>query len=116
MIITLPFPDFSLSPNRKNGKHWTSTKKAKDARYEYAYYATKEAARHDKFITDITTLELYFIEPDKRKRDLDNMLSSCKSDIDGICAALGIDDYVFKRLTLNRGYAKGEGSMLVTIS
>lgn len=115
MVICLPFPDMSLSPNRKNGKHWTSTKKAKDTRYQCAYYATREAMAHEKPPTHITALEISFIEPDRRKRDLDNMLSSIKQDIDAICAAIGTDDKNFDTVTLKRGYSKSAGSLIIGI-
>lgn len=29
LIITLPWPDTSLMPNRKNGRHWGGTQAAK---------------------------------------------------------------------------------------
>jgi len=116
MIIKLDFPDFTLSPNRKNGKHWTSTKKAKDNRYQCAYYATKQALVAFKLPANTNTLKIIFIEPDKRRRDIDNCLSSVKSDIDGICAALGIDDKIFDTVILSRGYCKGLGQMIVELS
>jgi crossover junction endodeoxyribonuclease RusA len=43
MIVSLPFPDSKLFPNRKNGKHWTTTNAAKVAAREGAEKATKQA-------------------------------------------------------------------------
>ncbi len=116
MILCLPFPDMSLSPNRKNGKHWTTTKKAKDSRFTCAYYATLEAMARELKPANISALEISFIEPDKRKRDLDNMLSSIKQDIDGICKAIGIDDKCFDVVTLRRGYRKDDGYLIVRLA
>jgi Holliday junction resolvase RusA-like endonuclease len=113
MQIILPFPDSSLNPNRKNGKHWSVTNKAKNTAKEYAYYATREARERFKSEIDIKVLEIYFIAPDKRKRDLDNLLASAKNSIDGICLALGIDDHEFDKVIINRGYQKNNGHMLV---
>lgn len=44
------------------------------------------------------TLDIEFVEPDRRQRDIDNMLSSMKSGIDGIADALGVNDrrFVFR--------------------
>lgn len=115
MLIILPFPDMSLSPNRKNGKHWGATKQAKDNRFQYAYYATKEAMAQQVKPAHISALEISFIEPDRRKRDLDNMLSSIKQDIDAICKAIGIDDRVFEVVKLQRTYKKDNGQIIVRV-
>ena len=60
------------------------------------------------------TLDIEFIEPDKRRRDLDNMLASIKSGIDGIADALGVNDsrFIYK---IRRSEAVG-GMIKVTIS
>ena len=116
MIITIPFPDSSLNPNRKNGRHWAATKSAKDSYYQHAYYASREALGRDKLdVCDTYKLRLTFIQPDKRLRDLDNLFSSCKSAIDGIASALKINDRQFAAVELLRGYHKDKGCVLVWI-
>lgn len=40
-------------------------------------------------------LRFDFHPPDKRRRDLDNMLASIKAGVDGIADALGVDDQRF---------------------
>ena len=47
---------------------------------------------------DVVCIEFY--PPDKRKRDIDNMLASSKAGIDGIAQAIGIDDSIFNRCIL----------------
>lgn len=37
-------------------------------------------------------VSLVFYPPDKRKRDWDNMLAACKSGLDGLADAMGVDD------------------------
>lgn len=111
MLIKLPFPDSRLNPNQKNGKHWSSTHAAKKAAFEYAYYATREAMAYENLKGIPLVLELVFVQPDRRKRDLDNLLASAKSQIDGICKALGIDDSVFEHVSLSRRYDKGAGAL-----
>lgn len=115
MIIELPFPDFSLSPNRKNGKHWTATNKAKNTRKEYAYWATRSALGREIAVTMPKSLAVEFIAPTRRKFDLDNALSACKADIDGMCMALGMDDSEFETVILRRGYSKGNGKLLLVL-
>lgn len=36
-----------------------------------------------------------FLPPDRRRRDMDNLLASCKGLLDGIADALGVDDSRF---------------------
>ena len=45
-------------------------------------------------------IHIVFYPPDKRHRDLDNMLASVKYGIDGIAEAWGINDRVFNRILL----------------
>ena len=116
MRIILPFPDSALMPNRKNGKHWTATKKPKDAAKNLAFWLTKEAMQHSPLAKrDEYSLRITFMQPDKRKRDLDNLLAACKPHLDGMCQALGIDDGLFSGVLLLRGYMKGNGHVVVTV-
>ena len=101
MIIRLPFPPAELSPNRKAGKSWKSTIAAKKAQREAAFYATRQAASGFIAPSGYIPLSLLFLTPDGRRRDLDNMLSSAKSAIDGIALALKIDDSRFKPVLID---------------
>ena len=103
MIITLDWPDASLSPNRKNGKHWTATSKAKDHYKLCAHSMTIQACYTYAPPTVPFRLVITFVPPDNRRRDLDNLLASIKPGIDGIAQALEIDDYVFEQITIKRG-------------
>lgn len=38
---------------------------------------------------------LVFVPPDKRRRDADNLLASCKAALDGLSDAVGVDDSMF---------------------
>ena len=60
-------------------------------------------------------LDITFHPPDNRRRDLDNMLASIKSGLDGISDALGVDDSTWT-LTIRRGETcKPEGYISVYI-
>lgn len=119
LTIELPFPDPRLSPNRKNGKHWTATKDVKHTAWEVAYVLTHNAVNkhrgewHD--LTGDVPLTLTFCCPDNRHRDLDNLLASEKSAIDGIATALTINDTRFNPVTIKRGEVRKMGAVIVEI-
>jgi crossover junction endodeoxyribonuclease RusA len=108
MIYEIPYPPKELMPNKKNGSHWAKTKKIKDLAFNEAFTITKSKMKdfpislnkQDKY-----KLTLTYYQSDKRHRDLDNLLASSKSQIDGIANALDIDDRQFQPITINRAYA-----------
>lgn len=115
MILKLPFPDPALMPNRKNGKHWGASQAAKVSAREYGYYAAKQAMTGFSDAGGTIPLSLVFVQPDGRKRDLDNMLSAMKPALDGIAAALGIDDSRFRPVTIDAGEVSKPGCVLVAV-
>ena len=46
-------------------------------------------------------ISLDFIPPDKRHRDLDNLLASSKQLLDGVAHGLGINDRQFRPITID---------------
>jgi len=123
MIIKLPFPAHELFPNRKNGKHWSATLRAKQKQRSEAFVITAAAFRKDFEITqkkkewpvgDIP-LSLVYLTPDKRKRDADNMLAASKAMIDGMAQALGIDDSRFRPILVDWVQGPQEGGLLAAL-
>jgi len=115
MIINLPYPNKELMPNRKNGKHWGATVKAKDNASANAYYITLEALQTQKYDhIGLIPLTITFVQSDKRHRDLDNLLAASKSTIDGIAKALKVDDSIFEPITILRGF-EATSKMIVEI-
>lgn len=119
--ITLPFPNGKLSPNRAKGVHWTKTSAAKKDQFADAYTLTH------KVVASIQTadwtplvgqipLTITFCEPDKRLRDLDNLLSASKSAIDGVATALVVNDKHFSPITIKRGEVVKGGQMIVEVA
>jgi crossover junction endodeoxyribonuclease RusA len=43
--------------------------------------------------TPSLAVTLRFVPPDRRARDIDNLVASMKSGLDGLADALGVDDY-----------------------
>jgi crossover junction endodeoxyribonuclease RusA len=116
VTFELPFPNARLNPNRANGRAWQARNSAKRAAIETAYFLTQQAMAEQNRAPYVTRLELEFCPPNARRRDLDNLLAAMKPSIDGIAAALGIDDVVFRAIVLRRGDVCGGGKVIVRIA
>lgn len=117
MIIKLPFPPSELMPNRKNGKHWGSTNDVKKGARETAHKATKSLMEAWKEPEGNIPLSILFIAPDKRHRDLDNLLAASKAALDGVAEALGVDDKRFKPIMVDSIASPGNvGSTMVAVN
>lgn len=116
MIIKLPYPNPKLSPNRKNGRFWGATKTIKDSVIDTAYILAKAEQCKNPDLKDAPIhVTVTFVQSDKRRRDLDNLLAASKPAFDGISRALEIDDSKFEPITIKRGYCKEESYMLVEL-
>lgn len=92
MIVIYPWMPKELSPNVR--VHWAVLAKYKKQYMEACYFLSKEA-KLPQVKGDRAHLEITFVKPDKRKRDLDNCLASFKAGLDGISEAIGLDDSRF---------------------
>lgn len=92
ICITLPWPPRELSPNAR--LHWAIKRQVTKAWRKLAAYQTLAAGvrKGDPDIPANIKAVFVFHPPDRRRRDLDNMLASCKPIIDGIADTLGRDD------------------------
>lgn len=89
LIVMLPWPPKALSPNSR--KHWRAVAKAKAAyRAACATQAVVQGAK--RISAEKLAVHLEFHPPDKRRRDMDNMIASMKSGLDGLADVLGVDD------------------------
>ena len=89
MIVTVSWPHKHLSPNAR--VHWAiKARAAAKARLNAYYLAQAVGARALGW--DGAAVRLTFCPPDRRLRDLDGVLSSCKAACDGIADATGVDD------------------------
>lgn len=108
----LPWPSKDLSPNARC--HWRKKSKAAKAYRAASHILCRQA--WIKSPEGKVLLSLEFIPPDKRRRDLDNLLASCKNALDGIADALGIDDSRFvPQLHMSEEITKG-GAVRVRIT
>ena len=111
MIVTLPWPPRELSPNSRN--HWRP--KAKSAK-GYRFVAHLLACEQKCPVgLERATVAITFNPPDNRARDLDNMLASIKSGLDGIASAIGVDDSKWT-ITIQKGQPVKGGAVVVEIT
>lgn len=113
MIIKLSWPDSKLLPNRKNGRHWTSSQSAKENARLEGYQKAKDSGYTAP--DGLLPVTLVFCAPDKRRRDLDNLLAAMKPALDGIAAALEVDDSRFRPVTIDMGEIAKPGCVIVGI-
>lgn len=103
MNIVLPWPTKALSPNAR--VHHMALHKAKQSyRFACATVARQQGAR--KLSAGALHLRITFVPPDRRARDLDNMLASIKSGLDGLCDVLEVDDSLWT-LTITKAAEVG---------
>lgn len=118
LIIKLPFPDSRLMPNRKNGKHWTSTVEVKNGQKTEAAICTKQALRlagPQNYGQESIPLSLLFLCPDKRHRDIDNLLAAAKPIIDAVAQELGVNDRQFKPVLLDSALGPKGGALIAAV-
>lgn len=98
--IILAWPPRDLHPNSR--PHFHARASAAKAYREAAYWIAKAAAQPHSHPSDGIPVRIDFYPPDRRKRDLDGMLSSIKAGIDGIADAYELNDYELNPVILNR--------------
>lgn len=110
VTIALPWPPRALWPNARG--HWASKAKA-IARYREDVRFTCILQRVPKLQAPVSA-RFTFCPPDRRARDLDNMLAACKAAIDSIAAHIGVDDQHWS-MTIGRGDVRKGGAVVVEI-
>ena len=110
MRVVLPWPCRELSPNAR--VHWA--KKARVAKNYRAVAHTMARKVLWPVNLEIARVVIEFYPPDNRRRDLDNMLASMKPAIDGIAAAIGVDDSKWE-ISMKKGAAVEGGLVVVEV-
>ena len=103
-----PWPPSALSPNAR--LHWTKRNPVKAKYREGCAKVTRHAElvrewlEHEEeagvsldtsgALLDTTWIgvAIQFVPPDRRWRDVDNLVASCKPLLDGMCRRLGVND------------------------
>jgi crossover junction endodeoxyribonuclease RusA len=121
IVVTLPFPDARLNPNRSKGVHWAATSALRKSARSAAYTMTRVTALGTPWYSierskaDPVPLVITFIQPDRRHRDRDNLLAACKPALDGVADALEINDAQFDPVTIRREYGAKPGAVRIEI-
>lgn len=112
MQVDLPWPPACLSPNAR--RHWTvkadaAAKTRRDARIA-CQAAGLRALTWERMHVSIT-----FHAPSRRAYDLDNALARCKSLLDGLADATGVDDSRWA-ISIARGELVRHGAVAIAVS
>lgn len=109
--ITLPWPPKSLSPNsRANWRDKAAA--AQSTRRDAALMCMSQGLRCLPF--EKVHVSFTFHPATNASFDIDNALARCKSMIDGIADAIGIDDGLWK-ISLDKGEKRKGGEIVVEI-
>ncbi len=114
VVITLPWPEAVLSPNSR--AHWRRRHAAARS-YKHTAWVLARHALLGRLVgaEGAIRLSLEFFPPVKRTRDVDNLIASMKSGLDGIALGLGVDDTRFHLQAAElRAKVKG-GRVVVTL-
>lgn len=108
--IVLPWPPRALSPNSR--LHWAALAKAKKS---YRRDCHLSALEHGvvRMAAESLTLRITAYPPDARRRDIDNVLASLKSGLDGLADAIGIDDSKWTLVLAPLGEVRKHGAVVV---
>jgi crossover junction endodeoxyribonuclease RusA len=121
IVVTLPFPDARLNPNRSKGVHWAATSALRKSARSSAWTLTRVAASSTPWYgterrkSETVPLTITFIQPDRRRRDRDNLLAACKPALDGVADALEINDSQFEPVLIRREYGAKPGGVRIEI-
>mgnify|MGYP003403650944 FL=1 len=104
-------------PNKAKGRAWAGLARIRTEQKEAATLCTMAALKTTgaKAWSGNIPLSLVYMAPDRRHRDLDNLLAASKSIIDGMAHALGVDDSRFKPILVDSVYAGGEGCLVAAV-
>jgi crossover junction endodeoxyribonuclease RusA len=121
ITIELPLPARELSPNWRG--HWARKSKATKAlRKEAAWRASLEqggelGGSFDRREWEAATVLLKFYFKDKRRRDRDNLLASCKAIFDGLAdAGVVVNDAAFAYMPVLTDVDKANPRVVVTVT
>ena len=94
--------------------HWAKRAEINSANVLEGMTSARQAY-NDRLPPGQYSATLTFYPPDKRKRDLDNMLARMKKHLDGACFSWAMDDSAIRRITLEWGAVEKPGRVVVTI-
>lgn len=112
VAFELPWPPGPLWPNRQG--HWAKTYKARKAYKDAVAWICLGNKVAFKGAYGVIA-RITFHPPDRRKRDMDNMLAAIKSGIDAVATYTGIDDSAW-RMNIRRGEPVKGGRVVIELT
>jgi len=113
ILFKLPFPSMKeLAPNRRG--HWSKFEAARKNARHTGWITALEAKKRSVFVVGVK-VEIYFFQPDFRRRDDDGMIGAFKSYRDGIADAIKVDDAHWKTSYFFPEKREKGGSVIVKI-
>ena len=109
--VTLPWMARELHPNWRG--HWSVKASAARSARKWANWATKAAGLSKLDLASLKVTVVYHA-PDKRRRDADGVLSSCKAYLDGISDVIGIDDSEWE-IAIRKAEPVKHGAVKITL-
>lgn len=113
MNVTLPWPPSALRPNASSPGAWRRKQAAAKAYRAQCLPLCRTALHRPDYST--VHVHMDFAPPDRRRRDLDNMLASFKHGLDAVSEAIGIDDSDFS-LSLRKVEPVKHGAVHVEVT
>jgi crossover junction endodeoxyribonuclease RusA len=112
MKVVFPWPPKALSPNAR--VHWAT--KAKAAKqYRQACLVLARNAKKPINTDGLIFMDVKFLPPDRRPRDVDNLIASLKAGMDGLADALEVNDRLFAPRYFPLGEVRQGGAVVVEI-
>lgn len=108
--VTLPWPPAALRPNASSPGNWRRKFSANKHYRNDCLILCKAACLKP----DGNHLSITFHPPDRRRRDLDNMLASAKMAIDAVAETIGVDDYLFS-IGIHRAEPVKGGCVIISV-
>lgn len=119
MRVVLPWPPQKLSPNvhvRNLAAKWGAARRYRDACSLAVAEQVQAGGRIGMPPPGAPVLaHLMACPPDRRERDLDNILAACKHGLDGVAIALLRDDTDFRPWVVDWGAVTPGGAVVVTL-
>ena len=117
LTIDLPWPSADLNPNGR--VHHMALHRARKSAKTYAWGMTLSLMRPlgiapGSFAGRVQA-DMVFHPLTNARRDVDNLIASMKAQLDGIAAALGIDDSAFD-ISGRMGEKRAQNGVIVTLT
>ncbi len=111
LTFELPWPPKVLKANNQGS--WRGKVTARRGYKEDCFEQSRMLGK--QFPEGNIPVKIIFHPPDRKRRDLDNMLASFKLGLDGVAAALRVDDVRFRPMFIDVGEPVKNGKIMLTL-